>query len=80
MISVRLLKSFSDLYTYCFGKACHPLRLLKTVRLLETLEYTVCSERESVRIFDYIYQKIIQVSLLVSKLSANQLTFMLFKP
>ena len=36
---VRLLKNFSDLYAYSLWKACHPVRLLKTVRLLETLEY-----------------------------------------
>ena len=36
---VRLLKNFSDLYAYSFWKICHPVRLLQTVRLLETLEY-----------------------------------------
>ena len=38
--TVRLLKNFSDLYAYSFWK------LLKTVRLLETLDYyhTVCIE------------------------------------
>ena len=33
-----LLKKFSNLYAYSFWKVCHPIRLLKTVRLLETLE------------------------------------------
>ena len=37
-VPVRLLKSFSDLYAYSFWKICHPVRLLQTVRLLETLE------------------------------------------
>ena len=36
---VRLLKNFSDLYAYSFWKICRPVRLLQTVRLLETLEY-----------------------------------------
>ena len=35
----RLLKNVSDLYAYSFWKFCRPVRLLKTVRLLETLEY-----------------------------------------
>ena len=38
MTPARLLKNVSDLYAYSFWKVCHPVRLLKTVRLLETLE------------------------------------------
>ena len=38
MTSGRLLKNLSDLYAYSFWKVCQPVRLLKTVRLLETLE------------------------------------------
>ena len=40
MTPVRLMKKFSYLYAYSSLKVCHPVRLLKTVRLLETLEYT----------------------------------------
>ena len=39
MTPARLLTNVSDLYAYSFRKMCHPVRLLKTVRLLETLEY-----------------------------------------
>ena len=39
MTPVRLLKNLSDLIAYSFWKVCQPVRLLKTVRLLETLEY-----------------------------------------
>ena len=39
MTPVRLLKNFSDLYAYSFWKVCYPVRLLKSERLLETLEY-----------------------------------------
>ena len=39
MAPVRLLKIFSNLYAYSFRKVCHPVRLFKNVRLLETLEY-----------------------------------------
>ena len=38
-VPVRLLENFSDLYAHSFWKVCHPVRLLQTVRLLETLEY-----------------------------------------
>ena len=41
MTPVRLLKNLSDLNAYSFWKVCHPLRLLKTVRSLETLKYSV---------------------------------------
>ena len=37
----QLLKNVSELYAYSFWKVCHPVQLLKTVRLLETLEYVV---------------------------------------
>ena len=40
-IHVRLFKNFSDLYAYSFWIICHPVQLLKTVCLLETLE-SVC--------------------------------------
>ena len=36
--TVRLLKTFSVLYAYSLWKVCHPVRILKTLRLLETLE------------------------------------------
>ena len=39
MTPERLLKNLSELNAYSFWKGCHPVRLLKTVRLLETLEY-----------------------------------------
>ena len=39
MTPERLLKNFSDLYAFSFWKVCHPVRLLKTARLLETSEY-----------------------------------------
>ena len=39
MTHVRLLKNFSDLYAYSFGKLCHSVRLFQTERLLEILEY-----------------------------------------
>ena len=29
------------MYAYSFWKICHPVRLLQTVRLLETLEYNM---------------------------------------
>ena len=35
---VRLLKNFPDMYAYSFWKIGHPVRLLQTVHLLETLE------------------------------------------
>ena len=34
MTSVRLLKNLSGLNAYSFWKVCHPVRLLKTVRIL----------------------------------------------
>ena len=44
MTPVCLLKNFSDLYAYYFWKVCHPVRLLKTVGLSETLEYHIFVE------------------------------------
>ena len=38
MTPAHLLKNDSDLYAYYFWKVCHPVLLLKTVRLLETFE------------------------------------------
>ena len=38
MTPARLLKNVFDLYAYSFWKVRHPVRLLKTVRLLEKLE------------------------------------------
>ena len=44
MKPVRLFRNFFNLYAYSFWKVCHPLRLFKTIRLLETSEYTLYYE------------------------------------
>ena len=57
MKPVRLFRDFFNLYAYSFWKVCHPVRLFKTIRLLEISEYA--------RLLIFDFEKIIEPEVIL---------------